>query len=128
MNQATPTTELTTAGPTLDALRRTAMFDYVLHICCIVFSLGLLSIVPLIINYVRRPAARGTIYESHFTWQIRSCWWTLFWMVVLAIPFALLTALSLGLLSFLFALPIIWFVYRMIKGLLWLNDGKPMLV
>ena len=126
MNQSPPSTELASGGTPLEGLRKTAMFDYVLHICCIVFSLGLLSIVPLIINYVRRPDARGTIYESHFTWQIRTCWWTLFWIVALAIPFALLTMISFGLLSFVFALPIVWFLYRMIKGVIWLNDGKPM--
>ncbi|MGE0800269.1 MAG: DUF4870 family protein [Lautropia sp.] len=108
------------------SLAKTALFDYALHIACLVFSLGLLCIVPLIINYVQRPRAAGTIYESHFTWQIRTFWWTAFWVVVLAIPFFLLSLISLGLLSFLFLLPFVWFLYRMIKGLIYLNDRKPM--
>jgi uncharacterized membrane protein len=110
----------------IDSLRRTATFDYLLHIVGILLSLGTLSVLALIINYIKRPSARGTIVESHFTWQIRTFWWTVFWFVVLAIPFMLLTALTFGLLSFLFVLPLLWFLYRMIKGLLWLNDGKEM--
>ncbi len=109
-----------------DGLRRTAMFDYALHIACILFSLGTLNVVPLVINYVRRPAARGTIFESHFTWQIRTFWWTLFWVVVIFIPAGLLSLLTFGLMSFLFVLPAVWFLYRMIKGMLYLNDRRPM--
>jgi uncharacterized membrane protein len=109
-----------------DGLRKTALFDYVLHIVGILLSLGTLSVIALIINYVKRPSARGTIYESHFTWQIRTFWWTLFWIVVIAVPAFLLTMVTFGLLSFLFVLPFVWFLYRMIKGLLYLNDRKPM--
>ena len=58
--------------------------------------------------------------------MIRSVWWTLFWFVVIAIPAFLLSLLTFGLMSFLFLLPAVWFLYRMIKGLLYLNDGKPM--
>lgn len=103
-------------------LARTAMLDYGLHIAGLLLSLGVLSVVALIINYVKRPSSRGTIFESHFTWQIRTFWWTLFWMVVLAVP----VALTLGLAYFLFFIPAIWYLYRMIKGLLYLNDRRPM--
>ena len=42
------------------AFRRTAMFDYWLHIIGAIFSLGLLSLVDLIINYIQRPSSRGS--------------------------------------------------------------------
>ena len=83
------------------ALRRTAMLDYWLHIIGAIFSMGVLSLLALIINYIQRPSARGSIYESHFTWMIRTCWWAL--------------------------IPFIWFLYRMIKGLLRANAYQPML-
>ena len=44
---------------------------YILYIVAI-FSAGLLAVVALIINYVKRRDVRGSIFESHFTWQIRS--------------------------------------------------------
>jgi uncharacterized membrane protein len=108
------------------ALRRITLIDYVLHIAGLLLSMGILSVVALIINYIKRDDARGTIYESHMNWMIRTFWWTVFWVVVLFIPNLLLAAVTLGLLSFLFLLPFVWYLYRMIKGLLRLNDGRPM--
>ena len=104
------------------SLAKTALFDYALHIAGLLLSVGLLSVVALIINYVKRPSARGTIFESHFTWMIRTFWWTLLWMVVMALP----VMLTLGLFYFLFFIPAIWYLYRMIKGLIYLNDRRPM--
>ena len=38
----------------------------------------------VIISYVKRSEARGTWLESHFTWQIRTFWYTLLWALVVA--------------------------------------------
>ena len=103
------------------ALRRTAMLDYWLHIIGAIFSMGVLSLLALIINYIQRPSARGSIYESHFTWMIRTCWWTILWVCI----FGTLGFVTFGLLSFMALIPFIWFLYRMIKGLLRAN--QPML-
>lgn len=108
-----------------DALRKIALFDYILHIAGLLFSMGLLSVVALIINYVKREDAAGTIYASHMSWMISTFWWTLFWVVVAFIPSMALAVVSFGLLSFLFIIPGLWYLYRMIKGLLRLIDGRP---
>lgn len=110
----------------LASLRRVSLLDYLLHIAGLLLSAGLLSVVALIINYVKRDDARGTIYESHMTWMIRTFWWTVFWVIVSFLPFMLLAVVTFGLLSFLFVIPLLWYLYRMIKGLLRLLDGRPM--
>ncbi|MEI7447356.1 MAG: hypothetical protein WCK28_20890 [Burkholderiales bacterium] len=110
----------------LDSLKKVCLMDYALHIVGVLFSAGLLSVIALIVNYIKRDDARGTIYESHMNWMIRTFWWTVFWVVVSFVPAVVLTIVSFGLLSFLFLVPLIWFLYRMIKGVLWLNDGRPM--
>lgn len=107
-------------GSREDNLRKVALLDYLLHIVGLVFSAGLLSVVAVIINYVKRDDANGTIYRSHMDWMISSFWWTLLWVVLAFIP----ALLSVGLLSFLLLIPAIWFLYRMIKGLLRLIDGR----
>lgn len=107
-----------------NTLRKVALFDYLLHIAGLLFSMGLLSVVALIINYVKREDAVGTIYHSHMNWMISTFWWTLFWVVVSFIPSLLLAVVSLGLLSFLFVIPFLWYLYRMVKGLLRLLDGR----
>ena len=38
------------------------------------FVFGLPSILAVIINYMNQNGARGTFFESHFRWQIRSFW------------------------------------------------------
>lgn len=108
-----------------NTLRKVALFDYLLHIAGLLFSMGLLSVVALIINYVKREDAVGTIYHSHMNWMISTFWWTLFWVVVSFIPSLLLAVVSFGLLSFLFVIPFLWYLYRMVKGLLRLMDGRP---
>lgn len=111
-------------GSPEDGLRKVALFDYLLHIAGLLFSMGLLSVVALIINYIKRDDARGTIYESHMNWMIATCWWTIFWVVVSFVPSLILSVVSFGLLSFLFVVPALWYLYRMLKGLLSLFDGR----
>lgn len=74
----------------------------------------------LIVGYLKRPDVRGTWLESHFTWQIRTFWASLLWLAVGTIAALILVGyLVLG-------LGFLWFLYRVIKGWLRLNDGKAM--
>ena len=109
-----------------DGLRKITLFDYGLHIASPLVSVMLLTIIALIINYVKRDDARGTVWESHMNWMIRTCWWTLFWIIVTLLPIMILSVVSMGLLSFLFVIPVLWYLYRMIKGLLRALDDRPM--
>jgi len=79
------------------------------------------SIVAIIMNYIKREDVAGTLYESHFNWQIRTFWWSLLWGVVGGI---LILAFGLGLI--ILGINFIWYVYRIVKGWLRLNEGKPM--
>jgi uncharacterized membrane protein len=105
-----------------ESLRKVALMDYLLHIAGMLFSFATLSVVAVIINYIKRDDADGTIYRSHMNWQIRTFWWWLFWTALLVV-FGVIT---LGLAWPLIVVPAIWFVYRMIKGLLRLNDRRAM--
>ncbi len=109
-----------------DGLRKITLFDYGLHIASPLVSVMLLTIIALIINYVKRDDARGTVWESHMNYMIRTCWWTLFWIIVTLLPIVILSVVSMGLLSFLFVIPVLWYLYRMIKGLLRALDDRPM--
>ena len=83
---------------------------------------GITAIVGVIINYVKREDAAGTVYESHFDWQIRTFWWGLVWTVI---GFVLLFAFGLGLLVWFVAG--VWALYRVIKGFLKRNDNQPVM-
>ncbi len=81
---------------------------------------GVTAIVAIVLNYIKKEDVQGTWLESHFTWQIRTFWWSLLWVVVGWIAWIILAGwLVWGVAS-------IWFIYRIAKGWLNLNDNKPM--
>jgi len=109
---------------------------YILYIVAI-FSAGILAIIALIINYVKLNSVRGTIFESHFRWQIRTFWWYLVWTVIAFIPFIFLfftmdnvnvfAGVAVGATIFCAAtlfISWIWIVYRAIRGIIALNDDQ----
>ncbi len=70
-------------------------------------------------NYVKRDDVKGTYLESHFNWQIRTFWWGLLWAVIGFITMFILIGFAVLLANG------IWIIYRIIKGWLKLNEGKP---
>lgn len=106
------------------------------------FTAGLLWIVPIIINYLKRSEARGTWLESHFTWQIKTFWYSIIWVVlgIILITVALggvglsvwydsslvvgssLWLLAAGVLIVVFT--ILWHLYRVVRGWIALADKR----
>jgi uncharacterized membrane protein len=88
------------------------------------FLTGWPSIIAVIINYVKRGETRGTWLDSHFSWQLRTFWWAVLWVLIAAvlfitvigIPFAWVLAMVVG----------IWVLYRIIRGWLALGQREPM--
>jgi uncharacterized membrane protein len=113
----------------LQSLNTVGTISYILHLIVAVGALipggqfgPVLLIVALIIDLVKRPEAVGTWHASHFSWRIRT--------VVIA---ALLYAVTVPL-WFFFILPgwiawiliSIWFLYRIVTGLVRMNKGLAM--
>jgi uncharacterized membrane protein len=86
------------------------------------FLSGWPSIIAVILNYVKRSEVRGTWLDSHFSWQIRTFWFALLWLVigailfvtVVGIPFAFVLWIATG----------VWVLYRIIRGWLALGSQK----
>lgn len=102
----------------LASLKTLTLVVYALQVLSV--FVGITAIVGVIINYIKREDAAGTLYASHFDWQIRTFWWGLIWSIV---GFVLLFAFGLGLLVWFVAG--IWALYRVIKGFIKLNDNQP---
>jgi len=94
------------------------------HVIYALYAASLISgvtfIVAIIINYVKRDDVAGSLYESHFRWQINTFWFSLLWGVIGAITFWLIIGI------FIAAAAGIWFIYRIAKGWLYLSESKPM--
>jgi uncharacterized membrane protein len=105
---------------------RIAHILYVLHGLA-PFTAWLLAVVAIIIGMAKRDDVRGTWLDSHFAWLSRTFWWGLLWVCVAGVLTFLLILTIL--LSPLFWLPytvlFLWYLYRVIKGWLRLNDRRP---
>lgn len=98
------------------------------HFALVVYGLQLAGIlialtpfIGIIVNYAKRPDVTGTIYGSHFDWQIRTFWWSLLWLGIGAL---LLPLFGIG--ALIMALAGAWFLYRAIRGILNWHQHDPM--
>jgi uncharacterized membrane protein len=84
------------------------------------YFVGITAIVAIVMNYVKRDDVAGTFLESHFRWQIRTFWFGVLWGVLGTITMVFIIGWIV------LAANGIWIIYRIVKGWLRLNDGKPM--
>ena len=113
----------------LRSLNTVGTISYVLHLIVAVSAVvpggqwgPTLLIVALVIDLVKRGEAEGTWHASHFSWRLRSVLWA---------GVLYLVTLPLWLLFFLpgwiaWAVISVWFLYRIIKGMVRMNAGQPM--
>ena len=76
------------------------------------FSLGLFSVVAMVLNHVKRSELPNRLYVSHFRWQARTFWFTLLWLVGTA-PLWLLFVFP-GYVAW--SLIGLWYLYRCTRG------------
>jgi uncharacterized membrane protein len=111
----------------LQALNSVGTISYVLHLIVAIGAIipggqfgTILLLAALILDLVKRDDAAGTWHASHFSWRIRS--------VFIAGGLYLVTA-PLFLLLYIpgmvaWALVSVWFLYRIVKGLIAMNKGQ----
>lgn len=113
---------------TAQSLKSVGWLSYILHLIVAVAavvpsaqpSIALL-LVALVIDLVKRGDAVGTWQASHFSWRIRTVLWAAFWYLI-TLPLFLFFLLP-GMLAWLVVS--VWFLYRIVKGMVRMNDSKP---
>jgi len=88
------------------------------------FLTGWPSIIAVIMNYVKRSEAAGTFLDSHFSWQLRTFWFALLWVVIGWLMIVTIIGAVIG-------VPIllgigVWVLYRIARGWINLANRKPM--
>ena len=113
-------------GRTLEDEKRLAQVLYILHALA-PFTAWLLAIIAIVLGMAKRDDVRGTFLDSHFGWLSRTFWWGLLWIVVAGLLTGLffVTILLIPLAWLPFTVLFLWYLYRVIKGWLRLNDGRP---
>lgn len=106
--------------------KRLAHVLYILHALA-PFTAWLLAVFAIILGAAKRDDVRGTFLDSHFGWLSRTFWWGLLWIVVAGLLTGLffVTILLIPLAWLPFTVLFLWYLYRVIKGWLRLNDGRP---
>lgn len=109
-------------------LKTVGWISYVLHLIVAVGALipgaqaGLvLLIIALVVDLVKKDEAAGTWQASHFSWRIRSVIWAGI-LYVVTFPLFLLLYLP-GAIAWLVIS--IWFLYRIVRGMVAMNNNRP---
>ena len=87
------------------------------------FVFGLPSLIAVFINYLKRSDVNGTWLESHFSWQIRTFWFTFLWLIVYGL--LIITIIGIPIAWIMIALLGLWVGYRVIRGWVALADSRP---
>ncbi len=92
------------------------------------FTMWTLAIVAMIIGLVKRDDVRGTWLDSHYEYLSRTFWWGILWAILAWATFWILGLATLGIgMIVLWVLPLavlVWYLYRVIKGWLKLNEKR----
>lgn len=91
------------------------------------FTAWLLAVVAIFVGMATRDDVRGTYVESHYSWLARTFWWGLLWIAILCVATVIMvvTIVLIPLVWLLWTVLFFWYLYRVIRGWLLLNDGKP---
>jgi len=110
-----------------ESLKTFGWISYLLHLIVAIAAVmpgaqpsAALLIVALIIDLVKKGDAAGTWQASHFSWRIRSVIWAGVLYIVTAplwVFFLLPGWIAWGLIS-------IWFLYRIVRGMVSMNEGR----
>lgn len=114
----------------IESLKTVSWISYLLHLVVAVGAVipggqwgTVLLVVALVIDLVKKSDAEGTWLASHFSFRIRSVLWAGILYIVtfpLWLLFVLPGWIAWGLIS-------IWFLYRIVKGMVRMNQERPML-
>ena len=109
-------------------LKTVGWVSYILHLIVAVGAIipggqagAVLLIIALVMDLVKKDEAQGTWQASHFSWRIRSVLWAGVLYLITSPLWLLLIApgwIAWGIIS-------IWFLYRIVRGMVAMNKSQP---
>ncbi|MBP7574419.1 MAG: hypothetical protein KA777_10635 [Rhodoferax sp.] len=109
-------------------LKTVGWVSYILHLIVAVGAIipggqagAVLLIIALVMDLVKKDEAQGTWQASHFSWRIRSVIWAGILYLITSPLWLLLIApgwIAWGIIS-------IWFLYRIVRGMVAMNKSQP---
>lgn len=106
---------------------RLTTLTYLLHLLGLL-TFGGTTVVALIVNYAKRASVARTFYAAHFAWQIRSGSWFLGLTALCGALMVVGDTQRLPLMAIagalLWLLTCLWYIYRLLKGYMWLTSNE----
>lgn len=131
MNTGNPNPDVTVVlDPAREqSLRSVGLISYILHTIVAVGAVlpgvqasVLLLVIAVIVDLIKRDEARGTWQATHFSWRLRSVLWSgILYVVTFPLWFVFVVPGYLAWIAI-----SIWFLYRVVRGWLAMNDRRPM--
>ncbi len=129
MSSNLPSTAVVLSAETESSLRTVGHISYALHAIVAVGAVlpgtqgsVLLLVLAFMLDLIKRGEAQGSWQQSHFRWRIRS-------VVIAAIAYAVTLPLWLLLIApgwIAWGVISLWFLYRVLRGWLALNERRQM--
>ena len=90
------------------------------------FTLWSLSLIALIVNYIRRADETDALYIQHHNYMVSTFWWTVLWLILSGFVALVMTlTVVLILLVWLpFTIVGLWYIYRFVRGWMRFTDGR----
>ena len=111
----------------IEGLKAWGWVSYLLHLVVAVAAVlpgaqvsVFILLIAVIIDLVKRDDARGTWQESHFSWRLRSVLWAAV-LYAITFPFFLL---GLFIFNPAWVVVSIWFLYRIVSGMIAMNKNR----
>lgn len=114
----TETTLPPSSGPSLRMLTHIAYGLFALGMVTAPVFYGIAVLAAVVLAYIKRPDAAGTLYASHLDWLLSTFWWGLLALAISAIA----TMIFIGWIGVVGVT--IWVIYRLIKGWLAMSEGR----
>jgi len=91
------------------------------------FTAWILAVIAVFVGAVKRDDYRGSYLDTHISWLSRTFWWGLLWIVIASLlTFVMIVTVILIIVAWMpFTALFIWYLYRVVRGWLLLNDKKP---
>ncbi|MDB5846340.1 MAG: hypothetical protein JWP29_92 [Rhodoferax sp.] len=110
------------------SLKTVGWISYLMHLIVAVAAVvpgaqptAVILVIALVIDLVKKGEAEGTWQASHFSWRIRSVVWAgILYVVTTPLWFLFIAPgwIAWGLIS-------IWFLYRIVRGMVAMNASRP---
>ena len=119
--------DVQTSDQKAEDLKAIGWVSYLLHLIVVIGAVvpgaqpgAALLVIALIIDLVKKGDAEGTWQASHFSWRIRTVVWAGV-LYLITFPFVLL---GLFLFNPAWILISIWFLYRIVRGMVAMNKSQ----